>query len=64
MIIISTFFSNFNNVCIRICFVTKLLISGILFSTAVNGEVDSDLPVLYLVFKTKPTSINIIYFCS
>ena len=31
-----TFFSNFTYFCVIICFLTKLLTSGILFSTAVN----------------------------
>ena len=31
-------FFNLNNFCVIICFLTKLLTSGILFSTAVNAE--------------------------
>ena len=37
---ISNFLFNFTNFCVIICFfLTKLLTSGILFSTAVNAEV-------------------------
>ena len=35
---IINFIFNFTNLCIVICFFTKLLTSGILFSTAVNAE--------------------------
>ena len=38
MIVIINFIFNFTNVCIVICLFTKLLTSGILFSTAVNSE--------------------------
>ena len=37
MIMISKFFFNFRNFCVIICFLTKLLALGILFSTAVNA---------------------------
>ena len=37
MIIISKFLFNFSNFCVIIYFLTKLLILGILFSTAVNA---------------------------
>ena len=38
MIMISDFLLNFTNFCVIICFLTKLLTSGILFSTAINAE--------------------------
>ena len=38
MIMISKFLHNFSNFCVIICFLTKLLILGILFSTVVNAE--------------------------
>ena len=38
MITISDFLFNFTNFCVIICFLTKLLTSGVLFSTAVNAE--------------------------
>ena len=37
MIMISKFFFNFSNFCVIICFLTKLLILGILFSAVVNA---------------------------
>ena len=37
MIVISKFRFNFSNFCVIICFLTKLLILGILFSAAVNA---------------------------
>ena len=39
MIMIRNFPFNFTNFCVIIRFLTKLLTSGILFSTAVNAEV-------------------------
>ena len=38
MILISNFLLNFTNFCVIVCFLTKLLTLGILFSTAVNAE--------------------------
>ena len=37
MIMISKFLFNFSNFCVIICFLTKLLILGILFPTTVNA---------------------------
>ena len=37
MIMISKFLFKFSDFCVIICFLTKLLIFGILFSTAVNA---------------------------
>ena len=37
MIIISKFLFNLSNFCVIICFLTKLLVLGILFSTKVNA---------------------------
>ena len=37
MIMISELFFNFSNICVMMCFLTKLLTSGILFSIAVNA---------------------------
>ena len=49
MIIISQFLFNFDNFCIIICFVTKLLILGILFLTVANA-----------VFVAKPLMLDIL----
>ena len=71
MIVIINFFFNFTNLCIVICLFTKLLISGILFSTAVNAELVAKplilgiLPsisvtlVLKSAFLTKPLTSRI-----
>ena len=37
MIMMSKFFFNFSNFCDIVCFLTKLLTLGILFSSAVNA---------------------------
>ena len=37
MIMISKFLFNFSNFCVIVCFLTKLLTLGILFSTAINA---------------------------
>ena len=46
------FLFNFSNFCIAICFLTKLLVSGILFSTTVNAEVVARPVVLGILFLT------------
>ena len=49
---ISKFLFNFSNFCIIICFLTKLLILGILFSTVVNAEVVAKPVILGISFLT------------
>ena len=74
---ISKFLLNFNNVCVISCFFfAKLLILGILFSTAVNTEVVAKAQIpgilfsisvilaLYSVFLTSPLISGILLFSS
>ena len=50
---VSKFLFNFSNFSVIICFLTKLLISGILFSTAVNAA-----------FVAKPLTLGILFSIS
>ena len=51
MIMISDFLLNFTNFCVIICFLTKLLTSDILFSTAVNAELISKPIILAILLS-------------
>ena len=51
MIVIINFTSNFTNVCAIVCFLTKLLTFGILFSTAVNAELVAKPLILGILFS-------------
>ena len=46
MIVISNFFFNFINICVTVSFLTKLLILGILFSTALRAVLVIKLVIL------------------
>ena len=48
----SNFLFNFTNFCIVICFLTKPLASGILFSTAVNAELVAKPVILGILFSS------------
>ena len=55
MIMIINLIFNFTNFCVIVCFLTKLLTFGILFSTAVNEELVANLVILgilILAFKS------------
>ena len=52
MILISNFLFNICYFCVIVCFLTKLLTSGILFSTAVNAELVAKLAILGILFST------------
>ena len=73
MTMVSNFSFSLAKFCLIICFLTKLLISGILFSTAVNAEVVAKplvqgilLPIslnfcVWSVFLTKPLVSGILF---
>ena len=46
------FIFNFSNICVIICFLTRLLILGILFSTVVNAVFVAKLLTLGILFST------------
>ena len=48
---ISNFIFNFSNLCVIICFLTKLLVLGILFSTVVNAGFVARLLILSILFS-------------
>ena len=50
MVMISKFLFKFTNFCVIICFLTKLLRSGILFSTAISAD-----------FVTKPLRSGVLF---
>ena len=52
MIMMSKFFFNFSNFCDIVCFLTKLLTLGILFSSAVNAVFVAQVPVFGILFST------------
>ena len=52
MIMIIQFIFNISNFSIVVCFLTKLLISGILFSTVVNAVFVAKLLILGILFST------------
>ena len=52
MIVIIDFTLNFTNFCVVVCFLTKLLTFGILFSTAVNAELVAKLLILGILPST------------
>ena len=51
MIVIINYIFDFTNLCIVICGFTKLLTSGILFSTAVNAELVAKPLILGVLFS-------------
>ena len=51
MIMISKLIFNFSNLCVIIYFLTKLLILGILFSTAVNAAFVAKSLILGILFS-------------
>ena len=51
MIMITNLLLNFTNFCITVCFLTKLMAFGILFSTAVNAELVANRVVLGILFS-------------
>ena len=51
MIMISDFFFNFKNVCVRVSFFVKLLTLGILFSTAATAAVVAKPVILGILFS-------------
>ena len=73
---ISKFLFNFSNFCVIICFLTKLLILGILFSTVVNAVFVAKLPrsgnlpsnsmnlAMYSVFQTRSLVLGIFFSIS
>ena len=52
MIIISKFLFKLTNFCVIVCFLTKLLTLGILFSTAVNAVFVAELLTSGILFST------------
>ena len=52
MIMITNFLFNSTNICIIVCFLTKPLISGILFSTTGNAELVAKPLILGISFFT------------
>ena len=48
---ISNFLFDFTNFCVIVCFLTKLLTFGILFSTAVNAELVAKSVVQGILFS-------------
>ena len=51
MIMMSKFFFNFSNFCDIVCFLTKLLTLGILFSSAVNAVFVAQVLVFGILFS-------------
>ena len=51
MIMISGFLFKFTNFCVIVCFLTKLLTFGLLFSTAVNAELVANPVILGILFS-------------
>ena len=51
MIMMSKFFFNFSNFCDIVCFLTKLLTLGILFSSAVNAVFVAQVLIFGILFS-------------